>query len=67
MHRPVALQDMNRLRKQGVSFDLPVSQFMSTPPLVVTNESRVGEAAAIMLEKKIHRLCVVDEEGKLLG
>jgi CBS domain-containing protein len=61
------MQDMNRLRKQGVSFDLPVKQFMSTPPLVVTVKSKIVEAASIMVEKKIHRLCVVDDEGKLLG
>lgn len=58
---------MNRLKKQGVSFDLPVSQFMSSPPLVAKEKSCISEAATLMLEKKIHRLPVVDDDGKLLG
>ena len=45
----------------------PVSQHMSSPPIVVRPDSRTGEAAAIMLSKKIHRLPVVDGQGKLVG
>lgn len=58
---------MNRLRKQGVSFEEPVSKYMTTPPLVVKRDTCISEAATIMLSRKIHRLCVVDDGGKLLG
>ena len=45
----------------------PVSQYMSTPPIVVREKARIGEAAALMLSRNIHRLPVVDAEGKLIG
>lgn len=44
-----------------------VGRHMSTPPIVVRPGTATGEAAAIMLARKIHRLPVVDEEGKLVG
>jgi CBS domain-containing protein len=44
-----------------------VGSHMSSPPIVVTPGTRTGEAAAIMMTKKIHRLPVVDDEGKLIG
>ena len=40
---------------------------MSTPPIVVREKARVGEAAALMLAKNIHRLPVVDKDGKMIG
>ena len=52
---------------QGASMDETVGVHMSTPPIVVRPTTRTGEAAAIMLAKKIHRLPVVDEQGKLVG
>ena len=55
------------LRSQGVSMSETVGQHMSTPPIVARPTMRTGEAAAIMLAKKIHRLPVVDEEGRFIG
>lgn len=52
---------------QGVSMSETVGQHMSTPPIVARPTMRTGEAAAIMLAKKIHRLPVVDEEGRFIG
>lgn len=40
---------------------------MSTPPIVVRERARIGEAAALMLARNIHRLPVVDVEGRLIG
>ena len=44
-----------------------VGQHMSTPPIVANAAMKTGEAAAIMLARKIHRLPVVDEEGRFIG
>ncbi len=44
-----------------------VGQHMSSPPIVVQPGTATGEAAAIMMAKKIHRLPVVDEEGHFIG
>lgn len=62
------MQDINRLKKQGVNLEaVKVGDYMSTPPIVVREKARVGEAAALMLAKNIHRLPVVDKEGKMIG
>lgn len=61
------LQDINRLKRQGVSMTEAVGDHMSSPPIVVRRKAHVGEAAALMLAKNIHRLPVVDDEGKLIG
>ncbi len=64
----VSIKDINRLKKQGVDLEaVKVSQHMSTPPIVVRQQTRIGEAAALMLSRNIHRLPVVDKEGKLIG
>lgn len=63
----ISIRDINRLRKQGVEMSESVGSHMSSPPIVVTPGTRTGEAAAIMMTKKIHRLPVVDDEGKLIG
>jgi CBS domain-containing protein/predicted DCC family thiol-disulfide oxidoreductase YuxK len=64
----VSIKDINRLKKQGVDLEaVIVSQHMSTPPIVVRQQTRIGEAAALMLSRNIHRLPVVDKEGKLIG
>jgi len=64
----VSIKDINRLKKQGVDLEtVKVSQHMSTPPIVVREQTRIGEAAALMLSRNIHRLPVVDKEGKLIG
>ena len=64
----ISIKDINRLKKQGVDLtQIPVKQTMSTPPIVVREKARVGEAAALMLARNIHRLPVVDRDGKLIG
>jgi CBS domain-containing protein/predicted DCC family thiol-disulfide oxidoreductase YuxK len=64
----VSIKDINRLKKQGVILEEAlVGAYMSKPPIVVQPNTKVAEAAALMLAKKIHRLPVVDEDMKLIG
>jgi len=44
-----------------------VGDFMSVPPVVVHPEADLKEAATILDKRKIKRLPVVDEAGRLLG
>jgi len=44
-----------------------VSDFMSAPPVVVHPEADLKEAAAILDKRKIKRLPVVDEAGRICG
>ena len=47
--------------------DNPISEVMYTPPLVISPDADIKEAAQIFLEKYVHRLAVVDDDGKLVG
>ncbi len=40
---------------------------MVTPPVTVTKDTSVREAARIMYERKVGSVLVVDEEGRLVG
>jgi CBS domain-containing protein len=44
-----------------------VSDVMTATPITVHPETSLDEAATLLLSKKIHRLPVVDEQGKLIG
>jgi len=44
-----------------------VGDAMSAPPVAVTPETDIGEAARILTEKRIKRLPVVDSERRLIG
>ena len=44
-----------------------VADVMTAKPIVVRPETGIDEATTILLTKKIRRLPVVDDEGKLLG
>ena len=64
----LSIKDVNRVRKAGTSLEVAiVSSHMSTPPIVVRARARIGEAAALMLARGIHRLPVADAEGRLIG
>jgi len=47
--------------------DGKVRDFMSTPPVTVRPDVDLREAAAVLDKKRIKRLPVVDEEGRLVG
>jgi len=64
----ISIKDINRLKKQDPALlSEPCEKHMSKPPIVVREKAKIGEAAALMLSKNIHRLPVVDGEGKLIG
>lgn len=44
-----------------------VKDFMEAPPIVVSQESTIDEAASTMWEKRIGSVIVVDNEGKMAG
>ncbi len=44
-----------------------VKDFMSTPPVTVRDTADIKEAAAILGKKRVKRLPVVGEEGRLVG
>lgn len=44
----------------------PISEFMSTPAIVVLRRTTLAEAAKVMTDQKVHRL-VVTEESKVVG
>jgi CBS domain-containing protein len=44
-----------------------VAEAMSAPPITVEGHQRVGDAARLMLDHRIKRLPVVDEDGFLVG
>jgi CBS domain-containing protein len=51
----------------GKSKGTKVGDVMTKSPICVTAESPLEDAAMLLLKKKIHRLPVVDGEGKLVG
>lgn len=44
-----------------------VKDFMEAPPIVVTEETTIDEAASTMWEKRIGSVIVVDKEAKMAG
>lgn len=47
--------------------DCVVSKRMSAPAVTVSPETPLADAAGTMIERRIHRLVVVDARGRLLG
>lgn len=47
--------------------DLKVEKIMTPHPLTVAQDATIGQAAQIMLDRKVSGLPVVDEKGNLVG
>lgn len=47
--------------------EMTVREVMTPDPVTVTPETPVGQAAALMLERRINGLPVVDDSGALVG
>jgi len=64
----VSFQDMvpEKYRKERI-FHLLVQDVMRRPTLKVLMDATVGEAAEIMLDKRVKGVAVVNEEDKVLG
>lgn len=57
----------NRDLRFQSDMDLPISKVMTADNLVTTRNSDLAEAAQILLENKIEKLPVVDDENRLIG
>jgi CBS domain-containing protein len=44
-----------------------VKEFMEAPPIVVSEDTTIDQAASTMWEKRIGSVIVVDKEGKMAG
>ena len=44
-----------------------VSDFMTTPPIVITKDATMGDAKVIMRDNEVSGISIVDEEGHLAG
>lgn len=44
-----------------------VGDLMSTDPLTIHPNVSMREAAALMASQRMHRLCVVDDDGEMIG
>ncbi len=61
-------RDITRLAAKGVEFDEnDVSRYMSSPVETVTVGCKLQDAVALMMEKGVRRLVVVDSDGLLTG
>ncbi len=55
------------LMNQSKFLHLKVSEVMSSPVQTVPEDMKVSEALAIMNDKNVRRLPVVDKSGKMIG
>lgn len=55
------------IAKNGELKKMKIKDFTSKPLVVVTPNTSIFEAAKIMVEMRIRRLPVADDEGKLIG
>jgi CBS domain-containing protein len=58
-------REMRQLRAKAEA--LTAGEAMSSPAITIRPDSPIHEAASVMIERKVNRLPVVDEHGKLLG
>lgn len=47
--------------------DIQIAEFMTRNPITVRQDATIGQAAQLMLERKISGLPVVDDKGTLVG
>jgi signal-transduction protein with cAMP-binding, CBS, and nucleotidyltransferase domain len=45
----------------------PVQRWMTAEPITVSSDATIAECAARMLQARIHRLVVVDDEQRVVG
>jgi CBS domain-containing protein len=60
-HSPWQMMDIDSLPKDQVS------QYMTRDPVTVSPHTAIGELARIMVDAHIHRVIVVDENGRPTG
>lgn len=57
----------SRVLALGRSPDTPIDAVLTSPVVTVPAEAMVAEVMALMLERGVHHVPVVDQEGELLG
>lgn len=64
----IPLEIPNHLREEiQKTVGAKVADIMSSPAVTIGPEADVGEAASLMIDRKVHLLPVVDAAGKLVG
>ncbi len=59
-----------RVEHRGIALDLPamsVEAVMSRPALTVSGQTTMRRAAELLVDKKLHRLFIVDEQDRPIG
>lgn len=65
--QPDLLHLRRRRKERAKAEGLVASDLMSSPPITVSVETRLTQAARLMQERNIRRLVVVDQRGKIAG
>ena len=58
---------VRRIVAQEKSSSIPVKEVMSSPLIVISPDETVWELAELMKQRRIHKVPVVNEEGRLIG
>jgi CBS-domain-containing membrane protein len=66
-HRPAAYPRERRRRVPAKAEAFTASELMTSPPITITADATVADAAKMMYSNRVKRLPVVDEDGRLIG
>jgi CBS domain-containing protein len=58
---------VRRIAAPEKSLSIPVKEAMSSPLIVINPDETVWELAELMKQRRIHKVPVVNEEGRLIG
>ena len=64
---PSRLHPLRRREQRAKAVGVVASEIMSTPPITIRSDTALAQAARLMQERKVRRLVVVDERGKIVG
>jgi CBS domain-containing protein len=58
---------VRRIAAPEKSLSIPVKEVMSSPLIVINPDETVWELAELMKQRRIHKVPVVNEQGRLIG
>ena len=58
---------VRRIAAHEKSLSTPVKEIMSSPLIVINQDETVWELAELMKQRRIHKVPVINEEGRLVG
>jgi CBS domain-containing protein len=64
---PVVFSGMMRSREQAKAEGMTAADLMTSPPVAVGPDDTVSHAARLMYGRRVKRLPVVDDDGRLIG